>query len=151
MPTNMKREAWKVVETTDKKMSGVVVSRFIELTRQSAVDLVEHERRKGASEKVAVHRVAKQLGRSVSWLRKIVRDDPNVKFDPLTIFNTLQAAGHDVADWYSSLCDRIEADTAARRVRLAALNGELDAVFQGTLGERAGATTRTGARNSQEG
>jgi hypothetical protein len=147
----MKREAWIVVKRSDKKMSGVVVSRFIELTRQSAVDLVEHERRKGASEKVAVHRVAKQLGRSVSWLRKIVRDDPNVRFDPVTIFNTLQAAGHDVADWYSSLCDRIEADTAARRERLAALNGELDAVFQGTLGQRAGATTRVGADNSQEG
>jgi hypothetical protein len=147
----MNREAWIVVKRSDKKMSGVVVSRFIELTRQSAVDLVEHERRKGASEKVAVHRVAKQLGRSVSWLRKIVRDDPNVRFDPVTIFNTLQAAGHDVADWYSSLCDRIEADTAARRERLAALNGELDAVFQGTLGQRAGATTRVGADNSQEG
>jgi hypothetical protein len=147
----MNREAWKVVKRSDKNMSGVVVSRFIELTRQSAVDLVEHERRKGASEKVAVHRVAKQLGRSVSWLRKIVRDDPNVRFDPVTIFNTLQAAGHDVADWYSSLCDRIEADTAARRERLAALNGELDAVFQGTLGQRAGATTRVGADNSQEG
>jgi hypothetical protein len=139
------------VKRSDKKMSGVVVSRFIELTRQSAVDLVEHERRKGASEKVAVHRVAKQLGRSVSWLRKIVRDDPNVRFDPVTIFNTLQAAGHDVADWYSSLCDRIEADTAARRERLAALNGELDAVFQGDMGERARSTTRVTPHISQKG
>jgi hypothetical protein len=147
----MKREAWIVVKRSDKKMSGVVVSRFIELTRQSAVDLVEHERRKGASEKVAVHRVAKQLGRSVSWLRKIVRDDPNVRFDPVTIFNTLQAAGHDVADWYSSLCDRIEADTAARRERLAALNGELDAVFQGDMGERARSTTRVTPHISQKG
>jgi hypothetical protein len=147
----MNREAWIVVKRSDKKMSGVVVSRFIELTRQSAVDLVEHERRKGASEKVAVHRVAKQLGRSVSWLRKIVRDDPNVRFDPVTIFNTLQAAGHDVADWYSSLCDRIEADTAARRERLAALNGELDAVFQGDMGERARSTTRVTPHISQKG
>src|SRR5688572_27515870 len=100
-------------------MSGVLVSRLMDLTRASAVDLIEHERRKGASEKVAVSRVAGQLGRSPSWLRKIVKNDPNVRFDPLSLFNTLQAAGHDMAAWYSSLCDQIEADTAARRERLA--------------------------------
>jgi hypothetical protein len=151
MTPTMNTEAWIVVKRSDKKMSGVVVSRFLELTRQQAVDLVEHERRKGRPEKVAIETVADQLGRSPSWLRKIVRNDPNVRFDPVSVFNTLQAAGHDMAAWYSDLCDKIEADTKARRERLAALNGEMDAAFQGSLGERARKATRVTPHISQKG
>lgn len=87
--------------------------------------LVEGAERATGSRMAAYDTVARSVGVSRSWIRKLLgRQQLTIEYHEF----------YNIAAAYRSLCERIEADAKRDRDRLAALKGEADAALEGNMG-----------------
>lgn len=112
----------------DRKRTMRSAAELTDLTRQMTAALVEREERRSGSRMFGYEAVAGMVGRSSSWVRKFVRRDPDAKPDFIVGLNIVQL--------YTATCERHESDNDMRRLRIAALQDEINAA----LARAAGAT-----------
>jgi len=82
--------------------------------------LVRKETDRVGSKMLAYEAVASKVGKSPSWVRKLLSRNPDAKLDVPTWLNIRQH--------YEHLCERVEADAARLKVELHSLKDEIDAV-----------------------
>jgi hypothetical protein len=100
-----------------KTMSSTDV---MDYARTATVRLVRRETDRRGSKMRAYEAVASMVGRSPSWVRKIVQRSPDVGLDVPTWLN--------IRKHYEHLCERHEADAAALQAELNTLKDEINAV-----------------------
>jgi hypothetical protein len=89
--------------------------------------LIADREREAGSRMVAYADVAREVGVSKDWLRKFATDHADVK-------ELRWSIGWNVFDRYQRLCERIEADTAVKRMRVESLRKQVDAVDASVAG-----------------
>lgn len=95
-------------------------------TRPLVSALVEHNRRETGSKMTAYERVARKIGASPVWVRKLLGRQPNVDVAAHQYLN--------IVGLYRRLCARIEAKAEEERRKLDLLLGHHHAIVQSNLG-----------------
>lgn len=92
----------------------------MDYARDATEWLVRKETDRVGSKMLAYEAVASKVGRSPSWVRKLLGRHPDAKLDVPTWLN--------IRRHYEHLCERVEADAARLKAELHSLKDEIDAV-----------------------
>jgi hypothetical protein len=101
----------------------------LDRVRPFAYALVQRDERASGSRMAAYDSVARRVGVSPAWLRKLIGRRPVA---------VAAHEYHNICIAYRGLCERIEADAAIDRALAAAIRREADEAIASTSGEMAG-------------
>lgn len=116
-----------------RKRSMMTAADSLDRVRPFAFALVQRDERTTGSRMAAYDTVARRIGVSPSWLRKLIGRQPVA---------VAAHEFHNIVLAYRGLCERLEADAALDRALAAAIREDADAALAGTSGTVAGMESR---------